>query len=77
MGVRLGIAHAQWGLKDPSLLCPILSYQLKDLTQQIFNLIYHLKLSSHDAYSLSWSMRRELWGAFIQQRDYEEKALKR
>jgi hypothetical protein len=73
MGLRLGIAHVQWGLKDPSLITPLLSYQLKDLTQQVFNLIYHLKLSAHDAYSLSHQMRSELWTAYTSQREFEEK----
>jgi hypothetical protein len=77
MGLRLGVSHVQWGVKDPSLLCPLLSRQIKDLTQQVFNLIYHLRLGAHDAYSLSINMRRELLETLDSQRKFEEKYYKK
>lgn len=73
MGTRLAVAHGQWGLKDFSLLCPSLLTKQEDLTQQIFNLVYHLKVSVHDAYSMPQSMRSELWAAFLKQKEFEEK----
>jgi hypothetical protein len=65
----------QWGIKDHSLLCPLIGQTLENFDQALYNLMYHMNQQRSEILSWPSSVRLDVWKRHMKQRDLEKEEI--
>ena len=67
----MALPLTRWGHSDYSVFYPH-NLTEENLMKEIFNLVFHLKLSVTEVLTMPTKMRQDLWKLFLDQRKFDE-----
>ena len=72
----MALPLTRWGHSDSSVFYPH-NVTETNLMKEIFNLVFHLKLSVTEVLTMPTKMRQDLWKLFLDQRKFDESEIQK